>query len=33
MVDADSHIKLFPTSTLDVHTVFEHIDIMSIGIQ
>jgi hypothetical protein len=33
MVDADSHLKLLPTSMLDMHKVFEHIDIMSIGIQ
>jgi hypothetical protein len=33
MVEADSHLKLLPTSILDIHKVFEHIDIQSIGIQ
>ncbi len=32
MVDADSHLKLLPTSILDMHKVFEHIDMLSIGI-
>jgi hypothetical protein len=32
MVDADSHLKLLPTSILDMRKVFEHIDILSIGI-
>ncbi len=33
MVEADSHLKLLPTSMLDMHKVFEHIDILSmIGI-
>jgi hypothetical protein len=31
MVDADSHLKLLPTSMLDMHNVFNHIDILSIG--
>jgi hypothetical protein len=33
MVEADSHLKLLPTSTLDVYKVFEYIDMLSIGIQ
>jgi hypothetical protein len=33
MVDADSHLKLLPISILDIYKVFEHIDIISIGIQ
>jgi hypothetical protein len=32
MVIADSHLKLLPTSISDMHTVFEHIDMLSIGI-
>jgi hypothetical protein len=32
MVEADSHLKLLPTSILDMHKVFEHIDMLSIGI-
>ncbi len=32
MVEADSHLKLLPTSILDIFNVFEHIDILSIGI-
>ncbi len=32
MVEADSHLKLLPTSILDIYKVFEHIDILSIGI-
>jgi hypothetical protein len=32
MVEADSHLKLLSTSILDMHKVFEHIDILSIGI-
>ncbi len=32
MVEADSHLKLFPASILDVYNVFEHIDMLSIGI-
>jgi hypothetical protein len=32
MVEAGSHLKLLPTSILDMHKVFEHIDILSIGI-
>jgi hypothetical protein len=33
MVEADSHLKLLPTSILDIYNVFEHIDMLSIGIQ
>jgi hypothetical protein len=33
MVEADSHLKLLSISILDIYKVFEHIDIMSIGIQ
>jgi hypothetical protein len=32
MIEADSHLKLLHTSILDIHKVFEHIDILSIGI-
>jgi hypothetical protein len=32
MVEADSHLKLLPTSILDTYKVFEHIDMLSIGI-
>jgi hypothetical protein len=30
MVEADSHLKLFPASILDIYTVSEHIDMLSI---
>jgi hypothetical protein len=33
MVEADSHLKLLPISILDIYKVFEHIDMLSIGIQ
>jgi hypothetical protein len=33
MVEADSHLKLLPTSILDIYKVFEHIDMLSMGIQ
>jgi hypothetical protein len=33
MVEADSHLKLLPTSILDIYKVIEHIDILSMGIQ
>ncbi len=33
MVEADSHLKLLPTSSLDIYKVFEHIDMLSMGIQ
>jgi hypothetical protein len=32
MVEGDSHLKLLLTSILDMCKVFEHIDILSIGI-
>jgi hypothetical protein len=33
MVEADSHLKLLPTSILDIYKVFEHIDMLSMGMQ
>ncbi len=33
MVEADGHLKLLPTSILDIYNVFEHIDMLSMGIQ
>ncbi len=33
MVEADSHLKLIPTYILDIYKVFEHIDMLSMGIQ
>jgi hypothetical protein len=33
MVEADRHLKLLPSSTLDIYKVFEHIDMLSMGIQ
>jgi hypothetical protein len=33
MFEADSHLKLLPTSILDIYKVFEQIDMLSIGIQ
>jgi hypothetical protein len=33
MVEADSHLKLLPTSILDIYKVFEHIDMLFMGIQ
>ncbi len=32
MFEADSHLKLLPTFILDIYKVFEHIDVLSIGI-
>jgi hypothetical protein len=32
MVEADSHLKWLPASILDMCKVFEHIDMLSIGI-
>jgi hypothetical protein len=32
MVEADSHLKLLPTLILDIYKVFEHIDMLFIGI-
>jgi hypothetical protein len=31
MVEADSHLKLLPTSVLDIYKVFGHIDMLSTG--
>jgi hypothetical protein len=33
MIEADSHLKLLPTSILGICKVFEHIDMLSMGIQ
>ncbi len=33
MFDADSHLKLLPTSILDTYKVVEHIDMPSMGIK
>ncbi len=33
MFEADNHLKLLPTSILDMYKVFEHINMLSIGIQ
>ena len=33
MFEADNHLNLFPTSILDIYKVFEHIDMLSMGIQ
>ena len=33
MVEADSHLKLLPTSILDIYKVIEHVDMLSMGIQ
>jgi hypothetical protein len=33
MVEADSHLKLLPKSILDISKVFEHIDMLSMGMQ
>jgi hypothetical protein len=33
MVEADSHLKVLPTSILDIYNVIEHIDMLSMGIQ
>ena len=33
MVEADSQLKLLPASTLDMNKVFEHIDMLWMGIQ
>ncbi len=32
MVEADSHLKLLPMSIVGIYKVFEHIDMLSIGI-
>jgi hypothetical protein len=33
MVEADSHLKLLPTSISDIYKVIEHIDMLSMGMQ
>jgi hypothetical protein len=33
MVEADSHLKLLPPSMLDIYKVFEHIAMLSMGVQ
>jgi hypothetical protein len=33
MVEADSHLKLLPASIVDIYKVFEHIDMLPIGIR
>jgi hypothetical protein len=33
MVEADGHLKLLPTSILDIYNVFEHIDMLYMGIK
>ncbi len=33
MFEADNQLKLISTSILDIYKVFEHIDMLSIGIQ
>jgi hypothetical protein len=33
MIEADSHLKLLPTSILNIYKVFEHIYMLSIGIK
>jgi hypothetical protein len=33
MVEADCHLKLLPTSILDIYKVFEHINMLFIGTQ
>ena len=33
LIETESHLKLLPSSILDVYKVFEHIDMLSMGIQ
>jgi hypothetical protein len=33
MVEAYSHLKLLPAYTLDIDKVFEHVDMLSMGIR
>jgi hypothetical protein len=33
LVEADSHLKLLPVSILDIYKVFDHFDMLSIGIR
>jgi hypothetical protein len=32
-VETERHLKLLPLSTIDIYNVFEHIDMLFIGIQ
>jgi hypothetical protein len=32
MIEADSHLKLFPLLIFDIRKVFEHIDMLIMGI-
>jgi hypothetical protein len=32
MVEADTHLKLLPTSIVDIYNVFEHIDVLFMAI-
>ncbi len=33
MIEADSHLNLLPTSISNIYKVFEHIDMLSMGMQ
>jgi hypothetical protein len=33
MIEANSHIKLVPASILDIYNVFEHSDMLTMGIR
>jgi hypothetical protein len=33
MVEADSHLKQLPASTLDINKAFKHIDMLSMGMR
>jgi hypothetical protein len=33
MVETDSHLKLLPTSILDIYKVIEHSDMLSMGVE
>ena len=33
LIETDSYLKLLPSSILDIYKVFEHIDMLSMGIQ
>ncbi len=32
MVEADSHLKLLPATILDMYNLFDHIDMLAMGI-
>ncbi len=32
LIETDSHLKLLPSSILDLYKLFEHIDMLSMGI-